>query len=441
MPTHVDAKVTFAEFNDAAKRNDLSVLDRYVAEGGDIDFCEMNQPSALVTAMQAGSVQFALALLRRSPDVGAQWTNSALRAAIETGNAYLINGVFEEMTYQGRVLSNPEVVSAVKDGDDAAVRRYIRQGRPVTGLIGQQCLLGYAAEARQHVVMRLLLEAGADPNPADVGEKLMCQVAARGDVQAAEILLAYGDPKDLLANSGAKANKYVMAAASPLHKAAARRHPEMVAYLISKGANAAALDGKISAFIHLLNKFGRDENPGDGRKTLEILLDNLPSRALNDLYHEGIGSITLMQRAAAEGLEWALAALIDRGVPVDQVSEHGSDARTPFLIAVYHANLAAVDLLSQRGACVDKLSPEGDGALHVLAKGVEDGEASDSAAEVLVKLLTSGCDLDEVNSWGVSAREHLLDANENFREIVAAHDARAAMRSAANVARKAQQAM
>ena len=89
-----------------------------------------------------------------------------------------------------------------------------------------------AAEASNTPLIDLLLKAGAKANSANLdGETALHLVARAGNVEAAKLLLAHGAKVDARETFGEQ---------TPLMWAAARRHPEMVELLASRGADVNA---------------------------------------------------------------------------------------------------------------------------------------------------------------------------------------------------------
>ena len=89
-----------------------------------------------------------------------------------------------------------------------------------------------AADSANTELIALLLKAGADPeSPNADGETALHLVARAGNVEAAKLLLKAGAKVDPVESFGGQ---------TPLMWAVARRHPEMVELLASKGANVNA---------------------------------------------------------------------------------------------------------------------------------------------------------------------------------------------------------
>jgi ankyrin repeat protein len=122
---------------------------------------------------------------------------------------------------------------AAFQGDVAEAKRLIKAGADVRAINAYGVnAMQLAADSGNTELIALLLKAGADPDsPNADGETALHLVARAGDVEAAKLLLRAGAKVDPRENFGGQ---------TPLMWAVARRHPEMVALLASKGADVNA---------------------------------------------------------------------------------------------------------------------------------------------------------------------------------------------------------
>jgi ankyrin repeat protein len=122
---------------------------------------------------------------------------------------------------------------AVFNGDVTEARRLLKEGADVkaTNHYGVNAMQ-LAADTANTDLIALLLKAGADPSsPNADGETALHMVARSGNVEAARLLIKAGAKVDAIERFGGQ---------TPLMWAAARRHPQMMELLISKGADINA---------------------------------------------------------------------------------------------------------------------------------------------------------------------------------------------------------
>jgi ankyrin repeat protein len=239
----------------------------------------------------------------------------------------------------------------------------------------------------------------------------LCQVAAEGDLDSVRAHLA----------AGACVNARDEGEATPLHRAVASGHREVVEFLIAHGANVNAVGGILAGtplceavatdyslvagdllkkerpdlgyddklywelreklakqlmldIVRILIEHGADVNARDesgGTVLFFALGDNTPVEVIKFLLtrgaHPGLKDdygTTVLHEAAAEGLTDLVALFLDSGTDVDL---RDADRQAPLHEAVWQDNKEMVELLLARGADVSARDKNGDTPLHIAA--------------------------------------------------------------------------
>jgi ankyrin repeat protein len=269
----------------------------------------------------------------------------------------------EDTTIETRDGSTP-LQWAIYKGDIAEATRLVRDGADVSLANNYGATpMSLAAEVGNADMLKLLVEAGANvdsPNPE--GQTALMAVARTGNLEAARLLLDHGATVDAKERWGGQ---------TALMWASARRHPDMMQLLISKGAdvNAPSIDRDYQRHV---TAEGRPKSLDSGGFTpllyvarenciacLDVLLENHADIDLPD--PDGVSPLLL----AIMNANWDLAKrLILAGADLIQWDIFGE---TPLLTAVDLHNridggrasidpmnttrgLAIVTLLLERGA-------------------------------------------------------------------------------------------
>ena len=220
---------------------------------------------------------------------------------------------------------------AVHKGDVAEVKRLLRLGAnlKLANNYGASPM-SLAAEVANPEILKVRLEAGADPDSANPeGMTALLAVARTGNVEAAQALLKAGAKVDAKEKWGGQ---------TPLMWASARRHPEMMELLISKGAdvNARSIDRNYQRHIQAE---GRPKSLDSGgltpllyaarencRACVDVLLKHKVDLNLPD--PDGVSPLLV----AIMNANWDLAKqLIDAGADVNQWDIYGE---TPLFLSI-----------------------------------------------------------------------------------------------------------
>lgn len=232
---------------------------------------------------------------------------------------------------------------AVYEGDAAEVARLLRAGADVSAANKYGATaMGLAAQAGDTDILKLLLEAGADADSPDPdGQTALLAVARTGNVQAARLLLEFGATVDARETWGGQ---------TALMWASARRHPEMMQLLISKGADVNARS--------IVRDYQRHVTAEGRPKSLDS------------------GGLTALLYAARENCLACVEVLVDNRADIDLPDPDGV---SPLHVAIMNANWDLARRLIEAGADVNQWDIYGEAPLFTaigLRSRIDGGRAS-----------------------------------------------------------------
>ncbi len=289
--------------------------------------------------------------------------------------------------------SERAVADAAKAGDAAAVRALLKAGADVNAAQGDgMTALHWAAQSGDADLVQMLLSAGANVRATTrLGGYTALHLAGQGG--HARVVAA------LLA-SGAAVEARTTTGASPLMLAARSGSTDTVTRLVENGADVNAAEGAhgqtalmIAAgldradVVRLLLQRGADATAASkvvdlARLTQEVEADPLQGQVRQNQvseaersqvagltrpyrYNELIGAqggLTALHFAARQGAAGAVAALLERGVPVDLPSP--GDKSSPLLVAIVNGHFDIAASLIERGADVGLVNEAGVSPLY-----------------------------------------------------------------------------
>jgi ankyrin repeat protein len=218
---------------------------------------------------------------------------------------------------------------AVNKGNVAEVKRLLRLGAKVSVANNYGASpMTLAAEVANTDILKVLIEAGADPeSPNPDGMTALLAVARTGNIEAAQVLLKAGAKVDAKEKFGGQ---------TPLMWASARRHPEMMELLISKGAdiNARSTDRNYQRHIQ-----------AEGRPK------NLDSGGLSPLLY-----------AARENCMKCVDVLLKHNADINLPDP---DSVSPLIVAILNANWDLAKQLIDAGADVNQWDIFGETPLYL----------------------------------------------------------------------------
>jgi ankyrin repeat protein len=217
---------------------------------------------------------------------------------------------------------------AVYDSDVAEVKRLIDAGADVSLANDYGATaMSLAAEAAEVEILKLLLDAGANPDsPNADGMTALMLVARTGDVEAARLLLDHGATLEAREGFGGQ---------SALMWASARRHPELIEFLLSRGA---AVDQRSA-----VRDYQRHVQAEGRPKSLDT------------------GGFTPLLYAARENCLECVHVLLANGADIDLPDPDGV---SPLHVAIMNANWDLAKHFIEAGANVDQWDIYGEAPLY-----------------------------------------------------------------------------
>lgn len=233
-------------------------------------------------------------------------------AAIEAARKALPAPTGDEIALAKKVLRDAALLVACEEGKAADVRRMLQEGAdPDARRASGATALSYAVAGRHTDVVRILLDAHANPNQDTAGLAPLLMASENGDLDVVQALLAAGAAvdaplhavdEDLKVREGETA---LIASAYPTGKASVAKA------LLGAGAdrNAAAADGRTAVLQAVVS---------ENIDVLRALLDAKPDLSARMMAPEPIDAISVAlgkRRADLVGL--LLAAGADPMVKID----------------------------------------------------------------------------------------------------------------------------
>jgi ankyrin repeat protein len=225
-------------------------------------------------------------------------------------------------------------------GDAAEAKRLIAAGADVNAKnnYGINAML-LAADIASTELIELLLKAGADANSANPdGETALHLVARAGNIEAAKLLLKAGAKVDPREKFGEQ---------TPLMWAVARRHPAMVEFLLTQGADVNARSA--------IRDYPRVATAESRAKSLDR------------------GGFTPLLYAARENCRECTEILLKHGA---QVNLADPTRVVPMVIAMINGSFDIAKRLIEAGADVNQWDIYGQAPLHVAIASMSGGRSS-----------------------------------------------------------------
>ncbi|GFF54269.1 hypothetical protein IFM58399_09785 [Aspergillus lentulus] len=282
-------------------------------------------------------------------------------------------------------------------------------------------------------VVKWLLDKGADPSLRDGAQNSAFHLAAQFDsVKILDLLwAATADPETQITEKNASDN-------APLHTASANDCPEVVRWLLDRGANVdqvgeyqrtplhmASIEGNDGIVLILLkNRAQIDPLDSDSQTPLLLACANLQGEVMKTLFYHCASTTTVDSSGrgclhhvvqghdqlgeGSKSFPEYLEYLAGRGAVVDQEDHHGS---TPLMDACQGQNPELIQTLLDLGADINRKGHMGWTPIFYACKKPDNGSLDlllRRGADVTVTMTGEYTPLHAVCSWGIISNVRLL---------------------------------
>jgi ankyrin repeat protein len=258
------------------------------------------------------------------------------------------------------------VFECIRAGDQTALAEVLSANVDLDAMDEQsgESPLALAADLGDLAIVKLLLEAGADPNSLATTAWPLSNAAGRGNSEIVELLLDYGADVHAVDEDGGTA----------LSDAAAAGHLAVVELLVEAGADARARDAQGKRPIW----YAAEKAHADIVAKLEPLSTSTDRRQAEALLAVRMrGPVDPAVKAFHEAIrrcnDDVVQAYLVSGADIDAVDENGESA---VFRAASRGNLSLIKRLEALGADLGRMNIYGTSALYFAACG-NDGAAYD----------------------------------------------------------------
>jgi ankyrin repeat protein len=337
----------------ATKAGDLAEVKRLVESAPELvrAVSPHGKPTLLHQAAEGGHAAVAALLVEHGAPINARdkYRQTPLTFAANGGFLEIVELLVAhgaDVNAENEALSAPLSLAALKGHCDVA-SLLLERGAHVDGSSDDNHPVNDFVETGDLDCVRMFIAHGASMTSPDWWGLPMHHLAGFTDVSKdyrgiADALLAAGAALDAPNEKGE----------TPLWLAAQRSRPEMVSFLLEKGANPNAKTSTRPSILYSAIHWGLDKTRMD--EVVDRLLDAgvdvnawIPGGGWGPA---GSAGYTALQEAAEEGYLRIVERLIDHGADVNRPF---ADGRTPLWWAAGNGHIEVVELLIARGANVN----------------------------------------------------------------------------------------
>ncbi|KAK4170041.1 ankyrin repeat-containing domain protein [Cladorrhinum sp. PSN259] len=360
----------------AAETGNITVIKSLVKCQQNLEIKDGDGYTPLDYAVMEGHCPVAELLVK----AGALLTSKMLHRAVRDGNTALAKMISNQLEQGERKIAADQnlLIPAVKKKNEDMLRMLLQTDSAAlhiaTGDSHGKSALHWAVGKGFYAGVKLLIEAGADPNHRDHYLETPLHLASEWN---------QGPIAEFLIQAGAEINAQDAGGETPLHRAAAMNQKAVLNILLdSYGVNPSLLNNQGETLLQVAARFG-------AAGVIGSLVSDRVNLDVNSRYED---SATPLILASQLGYLGVIKALLANGADQNATDDHGN---TALLFAAQSGHTKVVDLLLEKGADPDLSDALGKTAI-MLAIASEHFDVARS-------LIAKGADLNAQDNRGQTA--------------------------------------